>query len=144
MLCEGSSIPRLANRVQLTSDGHRVYLEAVEGAFGADIDYAMLVKLYGPAPFTGTGGGAEAFATTPEDPEINIDTFTYVERYLPDHCGDNFVAHLTVGLAPLEFLARFEKQPFDSFEFRPAGIAVYQLGNNGTARRALRSWRAAK
>ena len=38
---------RLANRVQLTSDGHRAYLEAVEGAFGADIDYAMLVKMYG-------------------------------------------------------------------------------------------------
>jgi IS1 family transposase len=38
---------RLASRVQLTSDGHRAYLEAIEGAFGADIDYAMLVKLYG-------------------------------------------------------------------------------------------------
>jgi IS1 family transposase len=38
---------RLANRVQLTTDGHRAYLEAVEGAFGAAIDYAMLVKLYG-------------------------------------------------------------------------------------------------
>jgi IS1 family transposase len=38
---------RLANRVQLTSDGHRAYLEAVEGAFGGDVDYAMLVKLYG-------------------------------------------------------------------------------------------------
>ncbi len=37
---------RLANRVQLTTDGHKVYLEAVEGAFGNDIDYAMLVKLY--------------------------------------------------------------------------------------------------
>jgi IS1 family transposase len=41
---------RLANRVQLTSDGHKPYLEAVEGAFGSDIDYAMLVKVYGPAP----------------------------------------------------------------------------------------------
>ena len=38
---------RLANRVQLTTDGHKAYLEAVEGAFGGDIDYAMLVKLYG-------------------------------------------------------------------------------------------------
>ncbi|PZU61102.1 MAG: IS1 family transposase [Sphingobium sp.] len=38
---------RLANRVQLTSDGHRAYLEAVEGAFGADVDFAQLVKLYG-------------------------------------------------------------------------------------------------
>jgi IS1 family transposase len=38
---------RLANRVQLTTDGHKAYLEAVEEAFGADVDYAQLVKLYG-------------------------------------------------------------------------------------------------
>jgi IS1 family transposase len=38
---------RLAHRVQLTTDGHRAYLAAVEGAFGAGIDYAMLIKLYG-------------------------------------------------------------------------------------------------
>lgn len=41
---------RLNNRVQLTTDGHKSYLEAVEGAFGGDIDYAMLIKLYGPQP----------------------------------------------------------------------------------------------
>jgi IS1 family transposase len=46
---------RLANRVQLTSDGHKAYLEAVEGAFGSDIDYAMLVKLYGAAPESAKG-----------------------------------------------------------------------------------------
>ena len=40
---------RLANRVQLTTDGHKAYLEAVEGAFGGDVDYAQLVKLYGPS-----------------------------------------------------------------------------------------------
>ena len=38
---------RLGNRVQLTTDGHKPYLEAVEGAFGCDIDYGMLIKLYG-------------------------------------------------------------------------------------------------
>lgn len=38
---------RLANRVQLTTDGHKAYLEAVEEAFGADVDYAQLVKIYG-------------------------------------------------------------------------------------------------
>lgn len=38
---------RLSNRVQLTSDGHRVYLTAVESAFGSNVDYAMLVKVYG-------------------------------------------------------------------------------------------------
>ena len=38
---------RLTNRIQLTSDGHSPYLEAVESAFGGKIDYAMLVKHYG-------------------------------------------------------------------------------------------------
>lgn len=55
---------RLCNRIQLTTDGHRVYLQAVESAFGSDIDYAMLIKIYGndheqearysPAECTGT------------------------------------------------------------------------------------------
>jgi IS1 family transposase len=38
---------RLAVRPQITTDGHRAYLEAIEGSFGADVDYAMLVKIYG-------------------------------------------------------------------------------------------------
>ena len=41
---------RLAHRVQLTTDGHRPYLEAIEGAFGSEIDYAILVKLYSNPP----------------------------------------------------------------------------------------------
>lgn len=41
---------RLTNRVQLTSDGHRPYLSAVEAVFGDDVDYAMLVKIYGADP----------------------------------------------------------------------------------------------
>ncbi|MBI1808162.1 MAG: DDE-type integrase/transposase/recombinase [Ignavibacteria bacterium] len=41
---------RLTNRIQLTTDGLKAYLEAVEGAFGADVDYAQLVKMYGEAP----------------------------------------------------------------------------------------------
>ena len=44
---------RLKNRVQLTTDGHLPYLEAVEGAFGADIDYSMLQKLYSNPPQEG-------------------------------------------------------------------------------------------
>jgi len=46
---------RLANRVQITSDGHKAYLDAVEGAFGADVDYAQLVKLYGPSSDSSKG-----------------------------------------------------------------------------------------
>src|SRR5271155_1880710 len=54
---------RLANRVQLTSDGHRPYLEAVEGAFGGDIDYAQLVKIYGAAPESAIGRYSPAECT---------------------------------------------------------------------------------
>ena len=46
---------RLAERVQLTSDGHKAYLEAVEGAFGGDVDYAQLVKMYGASPESAKG-----------------------------------------------------------------------------------------
>ena len=41
---------RLANRMQLSSDGHKAHLEAVEGAFGGDVDYAQIIKMYGKAP----------------------------------------------------------------------------------------------
>ena len=41
---------RLANRVQLSTDGHRMYLDAVEGAFGGDVDYGQIIKIYGPTP----------------------------------------------------------------------------------------------
>jgi len=49
---------RLASRVQLTTDGHHAYLDAVEDAFDGDVDYAMLVKLYG-ASVEGKAGSAE-------------------------------------------------------------------------------------
>lgn len=54
---------RLANRVQLTSDGHKAYLEAVEGAFGGDVDYAMLVKIYGASPESAKGRYSPAECT---------------------------------------------------------------------------------
>lgn len=44
---------RLAHRVQLTTDGHKAYLRAVEGAFGADVDYAILEKIYAAPPQEG-------------------------------------------------------------------------------------------
>jgi len=75
---------RLANRVQLTTDGYKVYLEAVEGAFGCEIDYAMLVKTYeatqeetrySPARCTGCKG-------TPitGDPDRKYISTSFIER----------------------------------------------------------------
>lgn len=77
---------RLANRVQLTSDGHKAYLEAIEGAFGCDVDYAIINKIYGTAPdaFKGRYSPAECIGVKKERIEGNPDrahvSTSYVER----------------------------------------------------------------
>jgi IS1 family transposase len=77
---------RLANRVQITSDGHRAYLEAIEGAFGGDVDYAQLVKLYGAAPESAKGrySPAECIGARKQpiegDPDFRHISTSYAER----------------------------------------------------------------
>src|SRR5882757_7660712 len=63
MIFMGDLRSRLANRVQLSSDGHRAYLEAIEGAFGGDVDYAQLVKIYGASPESAKGRYSRAECT---------------------------------------------------------------------------------
>ena len=88
----GRPASRLANRVQLTSDGHRAYLEAVEGAFGGDVDYAQLVKLYGASPesMKGRYSPAECIGARKERIEGNPDP-KHVARPTPNvrtlRCG---------------------------------------------------------
>jgi len=54
---------RISNRVQLTTDGHKAYLEAVEGAFGGDVDYAQLIKIYDAVPEAAKGRYSPAACT---------------------------------------------------------------------------------
>jgi len=77
---------RLTHRVQLTTDGHRPYLEAVEGVFGIDIDYAQLVKIYGTEQIKGESRysppkclGARPHTVTGNPDEAHIST-SYIER----------------------------------------------------------------
>lgn len=76
---------RLSNRVQLTTDGHKVYLRAVLDAFGTDIDYAMLVKVYGN-DYSAEHRYSPAVCTdckkTPKigNPDIEKVSTSYVER----------------------------------------------------------------
>ena len=75
----------MAHRIQLTTDGHAAYLDAVEGAFGYNVDYAMLIKLYGAEPAqearysppTCIGANAKVIEGKP-DP--NLISTSYVER----------------------------------------------------------------
>jgi len=76
---------RLAQRVQVTSDGHRAYLDAVERGFGADVDYAQLIKLYGEVPHPAGRyspaqiQGTKMFCCTGKPDPAHIST-SYVER----------------------------------------------------------------
>jgi IS1 family transposase len=77
---------RISNRIQLTTDGHKVYADAVEDVFGADIDYAMLVKIYGASsenpesrysPATCIGCRTGVLAGKPDPDHIST---SFVER----------------------------------------------------------------
>jgi hypothetical protein len=71
--------------VQITSDGHRAYLEAVESGFGADVDYAQLIKMYGEIPHPAGRyspaqiQGTKTFCCT-GNPEPKYISTSYVER----------------------------------------------------------------
>ena len=75
---------RLKYRVQLTTDGHKPYLQAVEDAFGADIDYAMLVKLYGNTPEERRYSPPQCIGAIPQtitgDPNPKHISTSYIER----------------------------------------------------------------
>lgn len=77
---------RLLHRVQLTTDGHRAYLEPIENAFGGEIDYAVLIKLYGGedaerekkySPAVCTGTRTSTVSGKPDKKHIST---SYVER----------------------------------------------------------------
>ena len=90
-------------------------------------------------PFLGSGGTSAAFVRN-EDETISQSTMEWVDGYVPNQIGEKYIAHITVGFATLDDLKGIEAEPFDAFPVHPAGIAVYHLGNNGTARVELKSW----
>ena len=77
--------PRLRNRVQITTDGHTPYLQAMEVAFGKDVDYAMLVKEYGNDPNEPRRFGppvvlSETVKVISGNPDETLISTSYVER----------------------------------------------------------------
>ena len=92
------------------------------------------------APFTERAGTAAAFVSTKDDPDINQPTIDYVAGYVPNQTGTKFNPHVSIGIASQDYLKKMLDETFEAFTFSPAGLAVYHLGNMGTARSRLMSW----
>lgn len=85
------------------------------------------------APFSVSGGTAAAFVGA----DANAETIGWVETFVPKSSGENYIPHVTVGVAQEAFLKQIKAEPFAAFTFKPDAVAVYQLGNFGTAAKEL-------
>lgn len=125
---------RLSNRVQLTSDGHKAYLSAVEKAFGSEVDYSMLVKLYGAAE-----GNQQERRYSPGHCTGTI-TGTVTGRPDPDHVSTSFVErqNLTMRMSMKRF-ARLSNGFSKKIENHEHAIAMhYMYYNFGRIHKTLR------
>jgi hypothetical protein len=91
------------------------------------------------SPFTAPAGSAAAFVTTAQDPDIIPPLIEYVAVFVPQHSGNHYAPHVTIGIGTIDFLNTMVSAPFDNFTFSPVGASVYHLGNYGTAMTKLHS-----
>ena len=114
---------RLSNRVQLTTDGHRPYLEAVESAFGEEIDFAQLVKVYGSDP------EAEKRYSPAKCLGTNVKTITGEPN--PKHVSTSYVErqNLTMRMSMKRF-ARLSNGFSRKLENHSATVALYFMYYN--------------
>jgi len=95
------------------------------------------------APFMApaSSGSAAAFATTPNDSEINQPTIDAVATYLSGHTGEHYSPHVTIGVGTRDYLDALLAAPFSTFTFSVVGVSAYQFGNFGTAAKLLHSFK---
>ena len=84
-------------------------------------------------PFSVSGGSAAAFVGA----DANRETIGWVETFVPKSSGTNYIPHVTSGVAKEDFVKQMKAEPFEAFTFKPVGVAIYQLGNFGTAAKKL-------
>jgi hypothetical protein len=90
-------------------------------------------------PFTAETGTVAAFMSTDEGRDIQPDLIDYVKNFVSIGSGKKFNPHVTIGVAPQDYLTAMLAEPFEAFTFSTTGASVYQLGTFGTARKELKA-----
>jgi hypothetical protein len=93
-------------------------------------------------PYTAPSGGRDAFVTSPGPGDIDGQTIQYVTSFEQKQVGERFKPHITVGLADSRTAQQLQSELTAPKTFTIGAIAIYQLGNVGTARKQL--WRSSK
>ena len=88
-------------------------------------------------PFAVSGGTADAFAVTAGDLPVGKATIAAVEKFVPASSGNRFSPHVTLGAAPKEVVDGLSRKQLEKITIKPEGVAIYQLGNFGTAQKEL-------
>jgi hypothetical protein len=91
------------------------------------------------APFTENTGTHAAFFSTDDGRDIQLGLIDYVADFVAVAAGKNFNPHVTIGVAPQNYLDRMFAEPFAGFMFSAVGAAVYQLGSFGAVRNELQA-----
>jgi hypothetical protein len=95
------------------------------------------------APFVVATASIAAFTADHGNPAYDAALIDYVSGFVAHYAGDHFNPHVSTGVASTEYLDRMLAEPFEAFDFAPAGAAIYQLGPYGTAARPLVEWNIA-
>jgi 2'-5' RNA ligase superfamily len=91
-------------------------------------------------PFMQETATARAFTAPHEDPATDAAFIKYISTFVPKMTGEHFNPHVSIGVAPKDYLHKMLSEPFEPFTFSPAGAAVFQLGPYGTAAKKLKEW----
>ena len=144
-----------AHKVLVAANVNAMKLEAFKYYYapGKDVGVAGIVARPTPellklqedlltavAPFTVETGTMGAFVSAHDDPALDAILIQYVSTFVPKYSGEHFSPHVSTGVASREYLDKMLAEPFEPFTFSPAGAAVYQLGQFGTASKKLKEW----
>jgi hypothetical protein len=91
-------------------------------------------------PFTQATATIGAFTAPHESPATDAAMIQYVSTFAQKMAGAHYNPHVSIGVAPKDYLDQMLKEPFEPFTFSPDGAAVFQLGPYGTAAKQLKEW----